>query len=90
MILARIEWLPYLLNNISKKPRLRQNQKERLVNSSLRGDYFYFKVEEREYLILSILKIKRRYTLESFIVYDDIRYLGELTEIEVYNVFWKE
>lgn len=76
-------------NNISKKPRMKQNKKERLVNSSLKGDYFYFKVKENEYFILSLLKIGKRHTLESFIVYDDIRYLGDLNEIEIINVYWK-
>lgn len=89
MILARIEWLPYFFNTISKKPRVRENKKERLVNSSLKGDYFYFKINRNEYLILSLLKIGRKYTLESFIVYDDIKYLGDLNEVDIINVYWK-
>ena len=68
---------------------MRENKKERLVNSSLKGDYFYFKINRNEYLILSLLKIGRKYTLESFIVYDDIKYLGDLNEVDIINVYWK-
>lgn len=89
MILSRIEWLPYFFNNISKKPRMKENREERLINSSLKGDYFYFKVNSNEYLILSLLKIGEKYTLESFIVYNDIRYLGDLNEVCIKNVYWK-
>lgn len=76
-------------NNISKKPRMKENREERLINSSLKGDYFYFKVNSNEYLILPLLKIGGKYTLESFIVYNDIRYLGDLNEVCIKNVYWK-
>lgn len=89
MILSRIEWLPYFFNNISKKPRMKENKEERLINSSLKGDYFYFKVNKNEYLILSLLKIMDKYVLESFIVYNDIRYLGDLNEVHIKYVYWK-
>lgn len=89
MILDRIEWLPCFLNNISKKPRLKQNQPNRIVNSSMKGDFFYFKIENYTYLILSILKVGKRYTLKSFVVYHSIDFLVDLKEIEILDIYWK-
>lgn len=89
MILDRIERLPCFLNNISKKPRLKQNQPNRIVNSSMKGDFFYFKIENYTYLILSILKVGKRYTLESFVVYHSIDILIDLKEIEILDIYWK-
>lgn len=90
MILDRIEWLPFFFNSITKKTRLRENKANRLVNSSLNGNYFYFKVEENLYLILSCKKINKNFILESFIVYDNIRYLGDLDELNIIDVYWKD
>ena len=39
---------------------MKENREERLINSSLKGDYFYFKVNSNEYLILSLLKIGKK------------------------------
>lgn len=91
MIKARIEWLPYFLNTIVKTPRMKQNLAQyNLVKSSLKGDYFYFKMNDSLYLILSLLLIKDRYKPESFIVYDDAKFLIGLPEIPITVTKWKE
>lgn len=88
MILNRIEWLPYFFNNITKKPQIKKNEENSNVKTSMKEDYFYYKIKEKEYLILSLLKVGKTYSMESFIVYDNIRFLGNLPSRNIKEIYW--
>lgn len=59
-----------------------------LVNTLISGDYFCFRYEEKEYLIMSLLKTGKTYSPQTFIVNDGIRLLGVLPNIEIKNIYW--
>lgn len=91
-IQSRIELLPFMFENMTNNPRIRTkiNDEMTLVNSQLKGDYYYFKYNDRNYLILSLAKINdSSYTIETFIVYDNIRFLGPQRELNILNVYWE-
>ena len=90
-ILPRIEWLPCFLNNIEKQTTLKKNVesgKHPLVNTLISGNYFCFQNENKEYLIMSLLKTGKTYSPQTFIVNDGIRLLGVLPDIEIKKVYW--
>lgn len=88
-IKPRFEYLPFALNTICSKYSLKKqedNEDIRLVKTKLKGKYFYYKFTNKDYLIFSLLKTKRSYTFESFIVNDGLRFLGTLDTLEVIDV----
>lgn len=90
-ILPRIEWLPAFLNSIDKNAKLKNNNRNKehpLINTLIRGDYFYYKCSQKDYLIMSLLRTGHSYTPETFVVNNGVRLLGALDDIEFINIYW--
>lgn len=88
-IKPRFEYLPYALNTICSKYSLRmqkEKEEDRVVKTLLKGKYFYYKSDDKHYLIFSIVEASGSYYFESFIVNDGLKILGVLDEYEVVEV----
>ena len=88
-IKPRIEWLPYFLNTVGKKSRLKVVDKTMMPTTNLKGSYYYFKNSKGAYMILSLLKFKHSFGVETFIVNNGIRFLAGIDDETVLNVSWE-
>ena len=88
-IKPRIEWLPYFLNTVKKKSRLKIVDKTKVPHNLLQGNYYYFKNDRNDYLILSLLEFSKTSTPETFIVNNGIRFLANSEEEEITSVHWE-
>ena len=86
-ILPRIEWLPCFLNSISKKEyHLCENDKTS-DDSILNGDYLLFKFGRDKYAILSIIKVGKTYSCESFFYNSGLNYYNPSKEIDIIDMY---
>lgn len=88
-IKPRIEWLPYFLNTLNKKSRLKTADKMKTPHSSLQGNYYYFKNDRNDYFILSLLSFAKTCVPETFIVNNGIRFLVNGEEEVIISVHWE-
>lgn len=92
MIQRRIEFLPMFLNTIQRKTRMKVIMADKISRKSLiQGKYALFKTAyEKNKMIFPMLTLKElsnsKIIIETFIVEDNITFLGALNEINIENI----